>query len=238
MAFRNAQQSRIYVGLFNASCYARTAGLGSSMDALDVTTLCDTSKVFIPGKDTSSFTIAGPLDVDATSNAQWDALTDQKQASAPTPITYMPLGTDGAAWLVEAVDTNFEASAGNDSTVDWSMAALTTGHTDMNGTILANAVAVTTTTTGSSIDGAAATSNGGVVHLHVTAFSGLTSDTITIEDSSTGSSGWATIATFTAATGVTSQRVTIAGTIKRYVRIVDTVVGTGSATRTIAMSRR
>jgi len=206
---------------------------------LDVTVICSTAKAYIPGTEGSgSFSIAGPLDSDGAATGQWATLTAQKAATTPTPITYMPLGTDGAVWLVDGVHTNFDTSASVGNTIDWSMASTTTGVLDMNATVLSNNEAVTTTTNGSSIDGTAATTNGAVFHLHVTAFSGLTSDTITIEDSSTGSSGWATIATFTAATALTSQRVAITGTVKRYVRIVDTIVGTGSITRHISMARR
>lgn len=239
MAFRNAQQARIYVGSFAASCYARTVSLDDSVDMLDVTTICDAAKAYIPGTEGSgSFSIAGPLDSDGAATGQWATLTAQKAATTPTPITYMPLGTDGAVWLVAGVHTNFDTTASVGNTIDWSMQSSTTGVLDMNATVLSNNVAVTTTTSGSSIDGTAATTNGAVFHLHVTAFSGLTSDTITIEDSSTGSSGWATIATFAAATALTSERVAITGTVKRYVRIVDTIVGTGSITRHISMARR
>ena len=238
MAFRSSKQARAYVGRLDASCYARTASVDSPTEMLDTTTLCDTAKAFIVGDEESSFSVAGPLDTDATADAQYDAITDIKASTTPIPITYMPLGTDGAAWLMDANETNIGFSGGVGSTVDWSVEAQTTGQTDYNGTVLSNAAAVTATANGASVDGGAATANGAVAHLHVTAYTGLTSDTITIEDSSTGSSGWATIGTFAAATGVTSERITIAGAVRRYVRVVDTVVGAGSTTRTVAMSRR
>jgi len=238
MAFRNAQQARVYVGILGASCYARSAKFDSTTDTLDVTTLCDTAKVSIVDQETSSFSVDGPLDVDATTNGQYDAIATIKAATTPTPITYMPLGTDGAVWLTESNETNFTTMAGIGATVDWSMTAQTTGQTDLNGTVLDDNVAVTATQNGSAIDGAAATSNGAVFHLHVTAFTGITSDDVTIEDSATGSSGWATIATFTQATGLTSQRVAITGAVKQYVRVVDTVAGTGSITRHVSMARR
>lgn len=239
MAFRSSQQARAYVGLLGASCYTRTLSIDATNDTLETTTICDATKQYIVGQNTSTVSLAGPLDDSAASNGQWDALTDQKQATTPTPITIMPLGTDGAAWLFEAVETNLDTSAGTGSTIDWSMAAQTTGVTDLAGVVIENNTTITDTANGSSFDATAQTTNGGVAHLHVTAFATVTSDTITIEDSSTGSSGWATIATFAAATGVTSERVVIAGTIKRYVRVVDTVVGgAGSVTRTVALSRR
>jgi len=239
MAFRSSQVSRIYVGILGASAYTRNLSADSTLDTHDVTTLVDTAKVFIPGLSGATFSIDGPLDDSAASNGQWDALTDQKQATTPVPITYMPLGTDGATWLLDGIHTNLNANSGVGSSVDWSLTADITGLSDVRGVVLENGTTITNTENGSSNDLTAASSNGGVAHLHLTAFATVTSDAITIEDSSTGSSGWATIATFTTATGVTSERVEITGTVKRYLRVVDTVVGgPGSVTRHVSFSRR
>ncbi len=79
---------------------------------------------------------------------------------------------------------------------------------------------------GTTVDDAAATIDGAVAHLHVTAVSASDTILVTIEDSA-NSSTWATIGTFTLALAATSQRITIAGTIRRYVRCVWDVTGTG-----------
>jgi hypothetical protein len=100
--------------------------------------------------------------------------------------------------------------------------------------------AITTTTSGTARDGGAASTNGGVAHLHATAFSGLTSDVVTIEHSVNGSTLWATLVTFATVSGVTAERVVVApGTaVRQYLRVVDTVTGVGSCTRTVAFARR
>ena len=67
----------------------------------------------------------------------------------------MPLGTDGAAWLIDGIETNLTDEAGVGSTVDWSLSAQTTGQTDMNGVILENATTVTTDTDGTANTGPA-----------------------------------------------------------------------------------
>ena len=101
---------------------------------------------------------------------------------------------------------------------------------------------ITIDTTGTARDSTivGGTANGGVAHLHVSAFSGLTSDVITIEHSVNGSTSWATLVTFATITGVTSERVVVApGTsVRQYLRVVDDVTGTGSITRFVAFSRR
>ena len=59
--------------------------------------------------------------------------------------------------------------------------------------------------------------SGATGFLHVTQFSG-TNATVTIQDSANDST-FGTLVAFTAATGLTSEKVTVAGTVERYVRI-------------------
>lgn len=238
MAFRNAQQARVYIAHLGAAAYARTASAASSTDMLDTTVLTDRAKTSIPGQDTSTFRIAGPLDVDPTANGQADAVQDMKDRTTPTAITYMPLGTDGAAWLFESLANGLDFTSGVGATTDWALSAQTTGITDLNGVILSNAETVTIDGSSANTDNGASSSNGGVAHLHVTAFSGLTSDDIIVEGSANGSTGWATVATFTQVTGLTSQRVVVTGSVARYLRVTDNVTGTGSITRLVSFSRR
>lgn len=238
MAFVNAQQSRVAVGLLNASGHARGFTVDSTMEALDVTTLADVAKAFIVGMNESSASLDMLFDTVGTANLQYDALTDQK-ATGPYPLTLGPEGFDAGdpVVLLNAHLTNFSGASDNAALVTCSAAAQSTGNTDV-GVSLENFAAVTTTTTGTARDLTAASSAGGVAHLHVTSFSGLTSNTVTIEHSVDGSTSWSTLATFTAATGQTSQRVEVSGTVRRYLRVVDTVVGTGSCVRAVFFARR
>jgi hypothetical protein len=141
--------------------------------------------------------------------------------------------------MVNAHLGNFTGVAPVADVVTCSAAFQSTGNFDV-GTVVENFTAITATGNGTARDGAAGTTNGGVAHLHVSAFSGLTSDTVTIEHSVDGSTSWATLVTFTAATAATSQRVEVAAgtTVRRYLRVVDTVVGTGSTTRFVSFARR
>lgn len=241
MAFRNAQQARVYVGILNASCYARSVDASSATEMLDVTTLCDRARAFIPGdEEAGTFSVAGPLDVDGSTNGQFDAIAAVKADITPTPITFLPLGSDGAAWLMEANQDGLSITAAVGATADWSMSAQTHGRHDMNGLLLEEAVAVTIDTDGTTLDNGAASTNGAVFHLHVTAYSGLTSDDIIVEGSTTGAffGEETTVASFTSVTALTSERVEVTGTVPRYLRVADNVTGTGSITRTVAVSRR
>lgn len=241
MAFRSSRQARCYVGSLAAAAYARSASVSSSAEMLDVTTLADDDKEFLVGLDTSTFSIDGPLDVDGSSNGQYDVLQSQQAATDPTVISYLPLGDDGSVWLIESHQTALDTSSSVSGTVDWSVTAQTTGVTDMAGVVLENNTTVTADTDGTANTGpVGGTSNGAVFHLHVTAFSGFTSDDIIVEGSTSGAFAGeeTTVATFTQVTGLTSERVEVTGTVPRYLRVVDDVTGTGSVTRFVAVSRR
>lgn len=240
MSFVSAQASRVAVGLLNASGYTRGYSLAASTMALDTTVLTDRAKTFIIGQDESTGSLDMLFDTVGTTGLQYSTFTAQK-ATGPYPLTLAPDGfsTGQTVVMINAHLGNFTGVAPVADVVTCSAAFQSTGNFDV-GVSVEDFTAITTTTTGTARDGAAATANGGVGHLHVSAFSGLTSDTVTIEHSVDGSTAWATLVTFTAATAATSQRVEVAAgtTVRRYLRVVDTVVGTGSATRFVSFARR
>ena len=236
----SSMDSRVAVGLLNASGYARGFAITSTMEALDVTTLVDRAKAFIVGMNDSTSTLDMLLDTVGTANLQYDALQDMK-ATGPYPIT---LGVEGftaldPVVLINGHFTNITHSSSNADVVTASAASQSTGNTDL-GVALEDFTAVTIDGNGTARDGAVATANGGVAHLHVTAFSGLTNNIVTIEHSVDGSTSWATLVTFATYTGVTSERVEVAAgtTVRRYLRVVDNVTGTGSTTRAVFFARR
>lgn len=240
MAFASAQDSRAAVALLNFSGYAKDFQFAWTTDSLEVTTLADRPKVFIIGQDSSTAQSGMYLDVSGASNAQWDALTDMKAGTA-VPVTFGPWGISSGSVVImpQVLESQVAASSANAGVAEAAFSSISTGATDV-GAVVENFTAVTTDTTGTARDFTASSSNGGCAHLHVSAFSGLTSDAITIEHSVDGSTSWATLVTFTTVTGVTSQRVEVpvGTTIRRYLRVVDDVTGTGSITRLVAFARR
>ena len=238
MAFKNAQKSRVIVGQTSFSGYTRTVETGITVDMLETTTLVDTAKAFIPGQSDASFSLGLILDTDTTANGEWDRATTWKSAT-PVAVTYGPSGLAALdeVFLIGALEASFSTSSTVSGTVDAAITAQPDGGADA-GISLSDLEAVTVDGNGTARDLTAASTNGGVGHLHVTAFSGLTSNDITIEDSADGSTGWATILTFTQVTGLTSQRLAITGTVRRYLRVVDNVTGVGSCTRQVSFARR
>jgi hypothetical protein len=241
MAFVASYNSRLLYGPLALSGYARDVQVQSTVDMLDVTTLANTAKAMIPGQDTSTLTCNMLLDVDAAAGTQWTLLGALKGAG-PAAFTLGPSGLDvgDECWMVQAIDTSFSGSATAAGTVDLAIGAQTDGPTDMGVVIEDGVTAITADGNGTARDGTAASSNGGVAHIHVTAFSGLANNIVTIEHSVDGSTSWATLATFATYTGLTSERVVVAAgtTVRRYLRVVDNVTGTGSTNRVVTFARR
>jgi hypothetical protein len=241
MAFTPSEKAEVLVGALRATAYARTAAFSGTFGTHDVTTLADTAVVVIPTMSTASFTVAGPLDVDTTANGQYDLLVDMAAASTAAPLTYGPAGlaAGAQALMLDTWQTSWSVPAVVAGGVDWSVSALATGAFDY-GVSLEPLTAVTIDGNGTARNNGAATANGGVAHLHVTAFSGLTNNIVTIEHSVDGSTAWATLVTFATYTGVTAERVVVAAgtTVRQYLRVVDNVTGTGSTTRSVSFARR
>ena len=238
MPFASAQVSRLYVGLLQFSGYTKGYNLAYQSEMLDVTVLTSTSKEFIPGQESATFNVDMLLDNAATASSQFGILYTAK--STPQVVTLAPSGTARGAetWQVQSNELNFNTTAPVADVVNATVAFQSDGLVDP-GVVIDPETAITVDTNGTSVDNTAATSNGGVAHLHVTAYSGLTSNSIILEHS-TNNSVWTTLATFTLVTGTGSERLVVAPgtTVNRYLRIRDDVTGTGSCTRFVSFARR
>ncbi len=239
MGFINSQQSRILIGDYHYSPLLTDFSFGADTDMGESTTLNDAAKTFIPLLSTSTFTGSGWLDTDGAANGHLDQLNDWI-ADQATPLTWGPSGTalGSEVQMVSALQSQFSTGSKVQSIAEWAMAGQTDGATDF-GKSLHALTAETATAVGTGLDNTAATANGGVAHLHVTAFSGFTNIIVLVEDS-VDNSAWTTLVTFSTVTGVTSQRSTVAAgaTVKRYLRASWTKTGTGSATFAVAFARR
>lgn len=136
------------------------------------------------------------------------------------------LGNPAAAMVAKQI--NYDGSRGNDGSFTLDVQALSNGYGiewGRQGT--AGIRTDTTATNGSSIDDAASSAFGLQAYLHVFAFTG-TSVTVKLQESSDDGAGdaWTDVTGggFTAATGVTSQRIATSAAlaVERYLRVVTT----------------
>lgn len=202
-----------------------------NIDMHDVTVFKPTpDKDFIPGVDTSNLSASGFIDADTqTELATW---TD----STPVLFGYEGLALGSVVELCAANQASYNPGSTVAGVASFDVSGQATGPSSF-GVSLHDLTAATSDESGTAHDGTAATSAGGWAQLHVTAFSGFSGAVVIVEDSATGSSGWATIATFATAAGTTSERVAVAGAVRRYLRYSIDVTGTGSITFAVGFAR-
>ena len=243
MAFVAASSTRLITGAFPLSAYTSQVSFAANRAPIDRTSLADDAYVFIPGLKSSDLSVTSMVDSDTTAGGYWDSVTTLQTAGATFPVTVAPAGftVSGPVWLANAYEVTAAPTSAVSGGVDMPLTYACTSTAGFGQSLTTHA-AVTTTTTGTAVDGTAASSNGGIAHLHVTAVSGTTPTCdVTIEHSVNGSTSWATLATFTqVTTAVASQRVTVAAgtTVRRYLRAVVTIAGTNpSYTLAVAFAR-
>lgn len=95
------------------------------------------------------------------------------------------------------------------------------------GVLLADLTGATSSSNTTSVDNAGSSSNGGTGFLHLTGVSASDTLAVIIQDSADNSS-WSTLLSFTLnGSAIGSERVTVSGTVDRYVRVSYTISGTG-----------
>ena len=239
MTFAPGINSRYYVGSTRFSVFGKSLNAGVTCNQIEVSSQEDRAQVFINGQKNGSASIEMMLDTD---HATQFSLLNTWQTT-PQPITVGMSGTalGATTWML----------LGNQSSVTFGTTAAGMAETSVSiqpdgpvdwGQVIAVEAAVTVDGNGTAVDGGAASSNGGVAHIHSTAFTGLTNNVVTIEGSADGVSSWATISggTFATITGIGSERLVIAAgvSVPRYLRVVDNVTGSGSHTRFVSFARR
>lgn len=236
MAFVPGFNSRFFVGSQRWSVYARSLSAGVMAEQIDVSSMEDRAKVYAYGQKSGDASI--DMMLDGVGSGQFALANTWADTQQPLTLGFDGCDITDTVWLING---NRSSATVGDTLGDVATIAVSVqpdGPVDW-GVVIAAEGAITIDTDGTTVDNGAATTNGGVVHLHVTAFSGLTSDSVIVEHS-TDNAAWVTLDTFTSVTAVGSERRTIAAgtTVRRYVRIRDDVAGTGSITRMVALARR
>ena len=231
MSFKPGFKARTLIGDFSYSSKLNQTSFPGVVEMLDATTYADNGvKRSVPGLATSTASASGFADP--------DVVADGVAWSTAQPLTH---GQEGIAFgsqvlMVDALKTSLEVGSPVASLVSFDLAAQTDGVTSF-GVSLHDLTAETADSSSAAFDGGAASSAGGFAHLHVTAFSGFSGAVIAVQDSADGTSGWASIGTFTTVAGVTGERIALSSTVRRYLRVNWDVTGTGSLTFACAAAR-
>jgi hypothetical protein len=206
-----------------ANIFANGYDLTSFFSGHDRSGSAVVSKVTTYGKIREVYLAGGVRDAQIEHSGFWDgdetALDDIMRAclGAETGWLYLPVGDGLGNYCSGAVTiaTKYTKKSGTEGAVPFTVSGQATGGDDAALVLHAHATR-STSGNGSSIDNSAATTNGGVGFLQVTAATG--SGAIKIQDS-TDNSTWTDLIAFAAASAVGAQKIEVTGTVKRYLRV-------------------
>lgn len=236
MAFVHSKSTRILVNEFHASAKLRSITAENSRALGDVTSFLDEGNKFIPGLRSSSMNIEGMFEDDTF-------LTELRDADGVNDAMRLSAGFAGFAVGNPVVFAQGNLADHGITASVTEPVAFTVGPTPNEisdiGVSLHDHTAETATGNGAAVDNTDATTGGGAGILHVTAATGTTPNLAVKIQHSVDNSVWVDLITFTAATAATSERLTVSGTVNRYVRAIRTVSGTTpSFTYVVAFARR
>jgi hypothetical protein len=236
---KHGKDTTVLMNQYDISSFLDNSETEHTIEVLEATTYGNDSKVYALGKEDGIATLEGLGDGGAAELDQ--ILSGIKRSTGVKATIVRGVANEDMADLLSVIESQFDTQASITGLIRLTAALQADSDGVDHGHILRVPSATGASSNSSALDGAAATTNGGVGHLHVSANSGTTPTLdVIIEDSADGSTGWATIATFTQVT-TTNQavRVEITGTVKRYIRAAWTIGGsTPSYTFAVAFARR
>lgn len=231
MAFSAGYHSRIWFDGLAATGFLENIDADGNVQAIDVTTLMDTAKTFIPGLEDAKIKMKGFYSADSVNDQlTFDYWLDARKRTL-FPVVYYPEGggqLGDPAYILYGLMTSYTI----DSVVKDAVSIKTefvTSRGLLNGKVLFPLAAEGTSNAGSaSLDNAAASTAGGSASLQVQTVSGTTPSLTVKLQHSTDNSTWADVSggAFAATNTVDGQFIEFTGTINRYLRIVSTISGT------------
>ena len=221
-----AKTSLVLLNQYDSSSAFKTFKPGRESDALDSSTFGTAAKTFLAGLKQGSIQLEGFFDktllsgIDAILTAAFGA------AEIITSLVQESPSIGVRALLMNADQSKYEVGSPLGQII-MSTAEMHAADNGLESGVLLHLPSTleTATANATSVDNGAASTNGAVAHLHLTQITGL--NVTVIVQHSTDNSTWVDLFTFTAASAITSQRLSVTGTVNRY-RRVRTVVNSGS----------
>ena len=239
MAFRHGKDADLFVGKYDLSNYVNEVTASMSIDTAETSTIGNNTKSYITGQNDATVSVSGLFDGGAGAiEAVYADIIDNDLTPAIT-IVYDGGTVGSRATIAQGKQTSYEIGIPVGDVVSLNGEFQVTGGM-RQAVILAYNTALSATTNGSSVDNTSSTTIGALANLHITANSRSTTTVVKVQHSADNST-WADLITFsTVAIGtVTSETISVSGTINRYLRAQTTLTaGTGSITPTIAIARR
>ena len=217
MAKKSGLAQKFFQGNFDLSGDVSTiTNWSTPVGVLDVTGL-DQS-----GMDRTQGTVGGDISYNVFFNdAAGQAHLASRVPTTGAPMTWALGQTVGdAAGMVASIASSYDGTRAADGALSFDIAATNNATAPVWGVMLTpGAKTDTSAANGATLDQGAQTTSGAEAILHVTSFTG-SNFTATVQDSANGSD-WGTLKAFTQVTAVGNERVTVSGTVERYVRVIS-----------------
>ncbi len=241
--FQHGKLTRVLVDAFDLTAFFTKSGTNSAQELLDATTFGNDYKVWFPGYKTGDVSLEGLfsstniLGTPQPGNPQ--AVLD---AAFNNPVCLLSIAprkfTIGNEVFLLAADVkDYKISSAVNALTMISANLQSTNSIMQSGVSLHDIAATEAASTDSAaVDNGASSALGAIAFLHIVQYASLTNATIKIQHS-TDNVTFIDAATFTVATGVTSEQKSIAGTLNRYVRARSTLAGSGTITYAVGFAR-
>jgi hypothetical protein len=241
MAFVHGKNTKVLVDQFDMSAYLNNTDQSWEVDVPESTVYGLNDRTYIAGLRTMTLSMSGFWD-QASSATPEPVLPNRLGQAGTVLLTYAPTGltTSKPAYSMQCRVSNYTVASPVDGIVTINLDVQGTGKLS-RGVVLHNLVAETSTATAEEpyeYDSRAAASTGTHrttvrcnAYLHITT-SNQSALACKIQHSS-DSTSWTDLKSFTAANGVSAERITTSATLKRYVRCFWTLSSAGSAKFTI-----
>lgn len=221
----------IGMGAGNISCFANEFSMSGEYAIDDASGMCDTQNQNVMGKQGVATVSASGRYEDGSGSIAVTANT-RLESDENEVVIMLPLGIGHGlpAMCEHGLTTMAEVESPADGLTTIGIEGASDVGLDLGFQLGVYSTAITADGQSADLDMDAASTSGGAAYVIVTDLTGLTAVDVTIEDSADGSTGWATIATLPQITADNqAERVEISGAVKRYLRAVYNVTGTGSA---------
>lgn len=241
--YRHGKNTSVFFDKYDLSTFFSEASTSRTVETNETTTFGASAKTYLAGLRDGTVSLSGLFDGSVA--AVDELLAASLGSSTDNVATFLFEGvtTGQICHLMTTQSTSYEVTSPVSDVVSVSAELQANGGLESGRVLAANStIATATTTNGTSVDNAAASTNGGVAHVHVTANTRNGTTTIKVQHS-VDNSTWVDLVTFAtvAISTTTSERVTVATgvSVNRYLRSqIVTAGATGSITSTASFSRR
>lgn len=238
----SSHRGRAMVDQFDISPFITKVMPEGSQEMSDCTTLAEDHRSYAPSLKQGVLSMEGLFRSNAIAGLSLDDIFGVLPQNGMN-FTGFPEGRAAGkpAYIVFSDTTRYQVDAVTGDLVKCTIEIQSRLWAVERGVSLHDLVAETGTGNGTGVDHGAATTNGGVAHLHVTDIQGAApSVTIKIQHSSNGST-WADLQALAASVAASTQRIEVAPgtTVNRHLRAVHTFGGTTtSITYQLSFARR